>query len=275
MAELMRLLVVGAGEMGRWVADTATAAPDAFDGDVTVVFADADTETAADAAASRDATVYDPDTDTHSDPRFDAVCLAVPIPVVESAIREWAPAVDSAVFDVAGVMKAPLAAMREVAVDSHSTVTEYGSFHPLFAPPRSPGAVAFAPGEDGPLLSEFREAIAAAGNDVFETTPTEHDTAMETVQSGAHAAVLAYGLVAAEADLREEFHTPVSRRLERLVGTVTEGSPDVYADIQLAFDGADAVADAARQVADASDDREAFRQLYHEAGAERRRDRHE
>lgn len=274
MIELMRLLVVGAGEMGRWVADTLTAAPDAFGESVSVTFADADPTVAADAADARDASAYRPDAEEKAEDRFDAVCLAVPIPAVESAIEDWASSVDGALFDVAGVMGPPLSAMGSAA-DDDAGVREYGSFHPLFAPPRTPGNVAFAPGADGPLLAGVREAIRAGGNRVFETTAAEHDAAMETVQAGAHAAILAYGLVAADSDVREAFHTPVSRRLEGLVETVTEGSPDVYADIQRAFEGAEDVADAAERIADARGDLDSFRSLYREAGTERRRDRHE
>lgn len=274
MGELMRLLVIGAGEMGRWVADTLAAAPDAVDGTVAVTFADADASVAADAAAERNASALGSDARPGED-RFDAVCLAVPIPSIESAIQQWASAADGALFDVAGAMEPAIAAMQTVAADSGSGIDEYGSFHPLFAPPRTPGNVAFVPGEDGPLLASVRAAMRDAGNEVFETTAAEHDDAMATVQAGAHAAVLAYGLVAADADVREEFHTPVSRRLEGIVETVTEGSPDVYADIQRAFDGAEGIADAAERVANARDDREAFRSLYREARTGERRDRHD
>ncbi|MEF8779669.1 MAG: prephenate dehydrogenase [Haloferacaceae archaeon] len=268
----MRLLVVGAGEMGRWVADTLTAAPDAFDGTVAVTFADADASVAADAAAERNASALESDFQPGED-RFDAVCLAVPMPSIESAIEEWASAAAGALFDVAGAMEPAIETMRTVAADTGNEIDEYGSFHPLFAPPRAPGNVAFVPGEDGPLLTGVRAGIRGAGNEVFETTAAEHDAAMTTVQAGAHAAILAYGLVAAGADVREEFHTPVSGRLERLVETVTEGSPDVYADIQRAFDGAEEIADAADRVANAREDREAFRSLYREARTGERRDR--
>lgn len=276
MVKPMRLLVVGAGEMGRWVADTVTAADDSFDDPVSVAFADVDATTAADAADARNAAVYptDPGSEPATD-RFDAVCLAVPISAVERAISEWARVADGALFDVTGVMEPVLSAMRSVAHEPGTGVREYGSFHPLFAPPRTPGSVAFVRGEDGPILAGVREAIRAGGNDVFETTAEEHDAAMETVQAAAHAAILAYGLVAADAEVREEFHTPVSRRLDGLVGTVTEGSPDVYAEIQRAFDGAGDVAAAAERIDAARSDPETFRALYREAGTETRRNRHE
>jgi len=43
---------------------------------------------------------------------------------------------------------------------------------------------------------------------------------------------------------------PVSAALDEVADTVTEGSPEVYAEIQRAFDGADDVAAAAREIAD-------------------------
>jgi prephenate dehydrogenase len=52
-----------------------------------------------------------------------------------------------------------------------------------------------------------------------------------------------------------------------LVEQVSGGEPRVYADIQAAFDGADDVADAARQLADA--DAETFVDLYEEVGDRR------
>jgi prephenate dehydrogenase len=103
--------------------------------------------------------------------------------------------------------------------------------------------------------------MTESGNTVFQTTPEEHDNAMETVQAGAHTAVLAYALAADS--VREEFATPVSATLDEIAATVTEGSPGVYAEIQSTFDGADAVAEAAQQIADA--DPEQFAELYHKA----------
>ena len=48
-----------------------------------------------------------------------------------------------------------------------------------------------------------------------------------------------------------------------LAATVTEGSPEVYSEIQAAFDGADEVAAAAQRIADADSD--TFADLYAEA----------
>ena len=259
----MELLVVGAGEMGRWVADTLTA--DASPADATVTFADRDREVALDAARSRHADVVAPDTDA----TFDAVCLAIPMSAVPAAAADYADNATSAIFDVSGEMTEAVAALRE-----HAPDCERASYHPLFAPPRVPGNVAAVVDADGPVISAVSGAIEAGGNDVFETTPAEHDEAMETVQAGAHAAVLAWRL--AGDDVREEFHTPVSAAIDEVADTVTEGSPEVYAEIQRAFGGADAVADSAREIADA--DSEAFTALYEtarERGAGEQRERHE
>jgi prephenate dehydrogenase len=104
--------------------------------------------------------------------------------------------------------------------------------------------------------------LSGAGNDLFETTPEEHDTAMETVQARTHAALLAFALAAE--DVPEPFGTPVYDRLEAIVEEFLSGTPRVYADVQTTFEGAEDVAAAAERVARA--DHEAFEDLYRSAG---------
>jgi len=250
----MDLLVVGAGEIGRWVADTVSA--DAAPVDASVAFADRDPAVAANAAAGRGARAVDADGDSV----HDTVCLAVPMSAVPAAVEAYAPRAEEAILDVSGEMTDALAAMRE-----HAPDLERASYHPLFAPPRVPGNVAVVVDEAGPTVEGITASIEAGGNDVFETTADEHDEAMETVQAGAHAAVLAWRLAAEP--VREEFHTPVSAALDEVADTVTEGSPAVYAEIQRAFDGAKDVADAAAAIADADDD--GFAALYERARGDR------
>ncbi|KKF39091.1 prephenate dehydrogenase, partial [Halorubrum saccharovorum] len=186
---------------------------------------------------------------------------------VPAAVEAYAPRAERAILDVSGEMTDAVAAMRE-----HTPGRERASYHPLFAPPRVPGNVDAVVDEGGPVIEGISAAIEAGGNEVFETSAREHDEAMETVQAGAHAAVLAWRL--AGDDVREEFHTPVSAALDEVADTVTEGSPAVYAEIQRAFDGADDVAAAAREIADA--DSEAFANLYEAARGDREsRERHE
>ena len=251
----MQVLVVGAGAMGRWAGRTlaSTRAP-AFD----VAFADRDATAASHAADAVGGRAVGLDTAE----TFDVVCLAVPISAVATAVATHAERASRAMVDVAGVMAAPVEAMRE-----HLPDRERASLHPLFSPENAPGNVAVVRDAPGPVTDEVVDAVATAGNHTFETDPEEHDTAMETVQAGAHTAVLAYALSAA--DVREEFATPVSRELATLVETVTGGTPQVYREIQQSFAGADAVADAADRIATA--DADAFEALYEEAGAHARR----
>ncbi|MFB6150530.1 MAG: prephenate dehydrogenase/arogenate dehydrogenase family protein [Haloarculaceae archaeon] len=247
----MRLLVVGAGEMGTWFARTLAAElPDR----PVVAFADADEETAAAAADAVGGRVASPD----AADRFDVVCFAVPIPAVEGAVDEWAARADGALVDVVGVMTPVVERMAAAGPD-----VERVSLHPLFAPANAPGNVAVVADAPGPVTDRVRAALSAAGNNLFETTATEHDEAMETVQARAHAAVLAFGLAAEP--VAREFQTPVSSALFDLVEGVTGNDPRVYSDIQAAFDGAADVADAADRLADAGP--EAFADLYREADA--------
>ena len=244
-ATRMDTLVVGAGEMGRWIARTV---------DRPVAVADVDPAVAEDVAGSLDGVRAVP---VDTDEAFDIVCLAVPISVVDEAVERYAPNADRAMCDVSGVMTGPVEAMRAALPDR-----ERISLHPLFAATNAPGNVAVVSDAPGPATDALRADLRAADNHLFETTAAEHDTAMETVQAGAHAAVLAYALAAGE--VREEFATPVSTAMDDLVATVTDGTPRVYREIQATFAGAERVADAARRVADAEGD--AFDDLYREAG---------
>jgi prephenate dehydrogenase len=246
----MDILVVGAGAMGRWMGralrEDSPRQPD-------IAFLDADDAAAQEAADAIGGRAVGTDTSES----FDGVCIAVPIPAATDAIAAYADRTARAVFDVTGTMADPVAAMAE-----HASECERLSLHPLFAPANEPGNVPYVADEPGIVTDTVREALDARGNDLFETTPAEHDAAMSTVQTRTHAAVLAYALAADPVD--ERFHTPISGELEELADQVTGGDPRVYADIQAAFDGAEDVAQAARELADA--DPETFADLYRDAG---------
>jgi prephenate dehydrogenase len=246
----MDALVVGAGEMGTWLARSLRD----HHPDASLAFADRDSDrarAAADAVGGRALST--------TDERFDLVAIAVPIPAVDDAVAEWADSAERAMVDVSGVMEPAIAAMAAAVPDC-----ERVSFHPLFAADKAPGNVAVVADAPGPVTDEVRATLSAAGNDCFETTAREHDRAMETVQVRAHAAVLAFGLAAD--DVPEQFQTPVSGALLDVLDRVTGSDPRVYADIQSAFDGADDVAEAARDIADA--DAEQFAELYRTAARE-------
>jgi len=242
----MNILVVGAGSMGQWFARTVRDHAGA-----SVAFTDTDSDAARRAADRVGGRAVPTDTEE----RFDVVCLAVPMPVAGVAIEEYAPLATRAVVDVTGSMTDPLAAMARTVPDR-----QRASLHPLFAPANAPGSIAVVTPAGGEAVDAVVDALAAAGNDPFETTSAEHDSAMESVQAAAHTAVLAYAMASEE--VPERFHTPVSAGLQSLVDQVVGGEAHVYADIQQAFDGADAVAEAARELADA--DHDAFGDLYDE-----------
>ena len=237
----METLVVGAGEIGRWAGRTLADRG-------SVAFADSDPGTAERAAESVDGRMVPLETDSS----FDVVVIAVPIPAVAGAIRQHAPKATGGIVDLAGTMATPMETYAEYAV------SEYASFHPLFAPPRAPGRIAYVPGDAGATVGRVRSAFEAADNELFETTAADHDTAMESVQGAAHAAVVAYAL--AIDDVADAFETPVSRQLEAVARQVTGGDPRVYGDIKTEFDGPERIVEAAQQLAGADGDR--FRELF-------------
>jgi len=241
----MELLVVGAGAIGRWFAELV---------DAELAFTDVDPAAARAAATSIDGEAVPID----GDERFDAVIIAVPMPATTAAIETHAPRARRAITDLTGSMSEPVAAMSEHAADM-----ERLSLHPLFAPANAPGRIAMVADALGPLTDQLRAALENADNELIETTPETHDRAMETVQAKAHAALLAFALAAE--DVEPVYATPIYDELTALVEEVTDGQPRVYADIQDLFDGAEDVAEAARQLADA--DRERFKQLFRDAGA--------
>jgi len=256
----MKLLVVGAGAVGRWFAGVV--ADDGELGEVDLAFADVEASAAGMAARTVGGRAVGLDgegraDDWSDDEQFDAVVVAVPLPATAKAIATHADRAERAVLDLSGAMAAPVAAMAE-----HAPDRERVSLHPLFAPENAPGRVAVVAANPGPVTDGLRSSLAAAGNELFETTPEAHDRAMETVQAKAHAALLAFALAADAVD--PSFGTPVYDRLVDLVAEVTGGEPRVYGDIQATFDGADAVAEAAREIAAA--DPGTVERLFRDAG---------
>ncbi|MDZ7745970.1 MAG: prephenate dehydrogenase/arogenate dehydrogenase family protein [Halobacteriales archaeon] len=223
----MNVLIVGAGSMGQWLAERLSTAH-------TVTVTDTDADSTAAVAADLGVEV-----DAGGD--YDLIAFAVPMSAIESAAREHAGRAD-AVIDVTGEMRDTLAALRDSFPDAARVST-----HPLFAPDNEPGTIAVVEDSPSDLTTAALDALVAVGNDLYETTATEHDEAMETVQAKTHAAILAFALAAE--DVPEPFHTPVSGPLTELADTVTTGNPSVYGEIQRRFDGADEVAAAAERVA--------------------------
>lgn len=244
----MDALVVGAGTMGQW----AAAVLRELDDDAAVTFLDRDEATAREAAEIHEAGLA-----TNPQPEdFSLVCIAVPIPAAREAIATYSECASDAVLDVTGTMTDPVAAMAE-----HAPELERASLHPLFAPRNEPGNVAVVIDRPGPTTDRLVSTLELRRNTVFETTPAEHDEAMETVQARVHAAILAYGIAAEP--VPSYFQTPISRAMTDLLEQVTAGEGAVYAEIQAAFDGAGDVAAAAEAIASA--DRDEFQELFERA----------
>ena len=239
----MEVLIVGAGSMGTWFGDTI---------DVDVTFADINQEAANRAAAMIDGNV----TTIDGSDTYEAVCIAVPLRHVTEAIEEHAERANAAILDISGSMAEPVAAMRQ-----HASTLERVSLHPLFAPPRGPGSIPVVRDRSGPVSDKILDSLRDRGNYVFETTPADHDSAMESVQAATHTAILSFALAATP--VPDEFETPVYSQLRTVAEQLTEGTPQVYADIQRTFDGADSVAASAKSIAAADD--ETFISLFREA----------
>jgi prephenate dehydrogenase len=258
----MEVLIVGAGEMGRWFGRTLLAHPaplletEQGGARIEIAFVDREPSVARDAATVLGSQARAIPLDAEES--VDLVCFAVPISAVSSAIATHAGRARFALVDITGELTTPAEALADQAPDR-----ERASMHPLFAAESAPGTVPIAVDNDGPIVDGLRAVLEAAGNSLVETTAAEHDEAMETIQGAAHAAVLAYALAAEP--VPDAFATPISDALVDLVDRVTGNEPRVYSDIQSAFDGADRVAEAAARLAEA--DCETFETLYEEAGS--------
>jgi len=246
----MDVLVVGAGEMGRWFASAVTS---------DVAFADTDparAAAAADAVGRRGRAVALDDEES-----FGVVCVAVPMRVAGEVIEAHASKAQQAVVDVTGSMRGPLEAMARVA-----PARERVSFHPLFAADAAPGTIAVSTAASGPATDGLCRDLEAGGNDLVPVDPGTHDEAMRTVQGRTHAAIIAFALAVADAseEVPDALSTPVYEQLSALTERVLDGTPRVYADIQATFDGAEDVAAAAERLASANPDE--FASLYDDVG---------
>jgi prephenate dehydrogenase len=230
----MDVLVVGAGDVGRWFGALA---------DAPVTFTDVDDARAEAAAESLDRRASAVPLDTEES--FGLVAVAVPLGAATAAIERHAGRAEQAVVDFTGVMEPPLRAMAQAAPARERT-----SFHPLFGPEHAPGRIAVSASAPGPATDRVREWLTDAGNELVTIEPDVHDDAMETIQGRAHAAVLAFALAAE--DVPEELATPVFESLTDLRDRVTSGNARVYQDIQETFGGAAEIAEAADRIADAT-----------------------
>lgn len=84
------------------------------------------------------------------------------------------------------------------------------------------GSIAVVRDESGPVTEALLESLDDRGNSLLETTATEHDEAMETVQAATHAAVLSFAIAAKP--VPEGFETPIYDQLATLATQMTAAS---------------------------------------------------
>tara|TARA_A100001037_G_C15148859_1_gene637874 strand:- start:839 stop:1570 length:732 start_codon:yes stop_codon:yes gene_type:complete len=240
---VMKLLIVGAGSMGRWFASSV---------DAEITFLDVRSEIAQIAANEMGAKMSEIDTVE----LFDVVCIAVPIPNVVEAISTYSKNATEVICDITGVMKTPIEAMKQYGNDIGRM-----SLHPLFGPENYPGRIASVMDENRPMAKKIIEDLEGAGNTLFTTTAEEHDEVMRTVQGMAHAAILSFALASQE--VPNEFGTPIFDGLRELVKDMTNGNARVYSDIQEVFGGSTEIMKAAEKIS--SSNWEEFKRIYDEA----------
>ena len=238
----MRMLIVGAGTMGEWFGTLASEW-------VSVEITDIDHTRAKAVADSIGVSARQQPIDS----AVDIVVTAVPIPATVPVIEEYGQLANSAIIDVSGTMAEPIEAMRSV-----GPACELLCLHPLFSPDNAPGNIPMVVEHDGRIAEQLTELLEAAGNTCFQTTATEHDAAMRTVQSKAHSAILAYALSAEPVD--DKFQTPISSQLNDLASSILSGESRVYADIQSYFSGRESSAGSADILAQA--DYREFQELF-------------
>jgi prephenate dehydrogenase len=114
------------------------------------------------------------------------------------------------------------------------------SLNPMFAPALgfAGRVVAASILRDGARIAELLDLIRGAGAEVVTVTAQEHDRITAVTQAATHAAVLAFGLAAAELgvdiDTLRKLAPPPHQTLLALLARIASGAPEVYWDIQAA-----------------------------------------
>lgn len=223
----MRVAVIGAGAMGKWLANFAKRNL----GEVTV--ADIKSAKAKDVASELGASAK-PIKEAAA--QAELLLIAVPIsktPETIKSLAEIAPN-DALLADVASVKSDVVDVMRKI-----KTNIELVSVHPLFGP----GAVSIAgkdivvvPVKPGKRYSELKKRLVELGARVTEMDAEQHDRLMAIIQCMTHFVLLAY-LTAIKSmkglKLAKEIRTPMFAALTSLAKAVLVGNPELYGELQV------------------------------------------
>lgn len=223
----MKVAIVGAGAMGKWLAHFAKQNL----GEVVV----ADINAAkAEKVASELGVSSKPVQEAVG--QAELVLVAVPISKTREAVKSLAGMAQKGALlaDVASVKSDVTEAMREVKED-----LELVSIHPLFGP----GATTIKgkdfvviPIRPGKRYAELEKTLVGLGARVTEMDAEEHDRLMSIIQCMTHFVLLAY--LSAIKSMRglkraEKLRTPMFASLMNLAKAVLAGNPEVYGELQV------------------------------------------
>lgn len=199
--------------------------------------------------------------------RADAVLVSVPIAATREIIERVGPRVRAggALMDVTSLKEWPVRVMLD------ATNAEVVGAHPLFSPAVGSihrQVVALCPGRGETWIGWLRDLLHAAGAEVVECSPAEHDRAMAVIQALRHAATMAFGRalrdLGVDIDDSLRFSSPIYRLELIMTGRLFSQDPDLYADLGLGNPNRAEIADALERAAAAiagvvrAGDREAF-----------------
>lgn len=180
----------------------------------------------------------------------DLLLLAVPEPVALAAVRVIGPLLrPGALYADTLSVKSRIAA--EVARWLPGVAAL--SLNPMFGPSLGPSGrvIAAVTLTDGPPVGALRNLLREAGARIVEVTASEHDRITAVSQAVTHAAVLSFGLAAAElgVDVRtlRALAPPPHETMLALLARIASGTAEVYWDIQAGNPDAQVARDALRR----------------------------
>ncbi len=223
----MRVAVIGAGAMGKWLANFAKRNLGE------VIVADIKSARAKDVASELDASAK-PIKEAAA--QAELLLIAVPISKTPETVKSLAEIAqkDALLADVASVKSDVVDVMRKI-----KTNIELVSVHPLFGP----GAVSIAgkdivvvPVKPGKRYSELKKRLVELGARVTEMDAEQHDRLMAMIQCMTHFVLLAY-LTAIKSmkglKLAREIRTPMFAALTSLAKAVLAGNPELCGELQV------------------------------------------
>jgi prephenate dehydrogenase len=223
----MKVAVIGAGAMGKWLASFAKKNL----GEVTV--ADINPARAKDVASELGASAK-PIREAAAEAEL--LLVAVPIsktPETVVSLSEMVPK-GALLADVASVKSDVVAAMRKI-----KTNIELVSIHPLFGPGAESIAgkdVVVVPVKPGKRYLELKKRLVELGARVTEMDAEQHDRLMSIIQCMTHFVLLAYLTAIKSMKGLEKvrgLRTPMFAALMNLAKAVLAGNPEVYGELQV------------------------------------------